>query len=189
MPANGFENIEVIDPFVEKGWSPRIQLTLASHEEVDDLERQVGRFPLGYREYVTTLGRGEYCSYIRVQMPSEILEGYVDYRRSLDEHWFWEMSEELISKETATESVNFASTIDGNSLLFHPDTPEQVFVLPRNDDCGYIVGADLYQMIDWLCVSRQHPTGVVGETHTERYFVPYNELAYEHGLIRPAKYS
>lgn len=189
MYANRFTDIEVIDPYVEKGWSPRVQLTLASHLEVDALEEQIGRFPLGYRDYVTTLGRGEYCNYVRVQMPSEIQEGYLEYQRVLDEFWWWELSEEVVSKKTATESVYFASTIDGDAILFHPSNAERILVLPRNDDRSYVIGSDLYEVIDWLCVHHITPTGNVGETNVERYFVPYNELAKEHGLIRPAKYS
>ena len=184
-----FKNIEVIDPYVEKGWSSEVRLTHSNNEEVDFLESELGEFPVGYRDYVTTLGRGEYCSYIRVNMPREVLDGYAEYQKFIDEYWFWEMSEETIPKDYALSSVYFASTIDGDAIFFHPDAIDEIFVLPRNDDKGHIIGTNLYEAIDWLCVSR-HDTksGSIGEEHVERYFVPYNPWAYEHGHIVPERY-
>lgn len=99
-----FENVKIIDPYVEKGWTPELKLTLATDEDVDFAETIIKvSFPDGYKEYVTTLGLGEYCNYIRIDMPHDILFGYKKYRKILDEYWFWEMGEEILSKEKAIE--------------------------------------------------------------------------------------
>jgi len=81
-----FEEVIVVDPYVDKGWTPKIQLTLASEKDVDELEHTLGVvFPAGYREFVTTLGLGEYCNYIRIAMPDAIISGCRDSQKFLDE--------------------------------------------------------------------------------------------------------
>jgi hypothetical protein len=62
-----FEEVKIVDPYVQKGWTPELKLTLASSDEVDALQAKLGVvFPEGYREFVTTLGLGEYCNFIRI---------------------------------------------------------------------------------------------------------------------------
>jgi hypothetical protein len=47
----GFENTKLIDPYVEKGWTPELKLTLASSDEVDNVEANLNvSFPVGYKE-------------------------------------------------------------------------------------------------------------------------------------------
>ena len=80
-----FENVKIVDPYVEKGWTAELKLTLATPDEVDDVEAKLNvSFPIGYKEYVTTLGFGEYCNYITIDMPSTILPGYEKYQRFLN---------------------------------------------------------------------------------------------------------
>src|SRR6476659_4125168 len=108
-----FENVRIIDPYVEKGWTPELKLTRATPEDVDAAEAKIGTsLPGGYREYVTTLGFGAYCNYIRIEMPSAILSGYEEYQGFLDEYWFWEMGEDILPKEKAIESIKIGDTID-----------------------------------------------------------------------------
>jgi hypothetical protein len=182
-----FENVKLIDPYVEKGWTPELKLTLATLDEVNALEVKLKvSFPKGYKEYVTTLGFGDYCSYIRIDMPSKILSGYKKYQQSLDEYLFWEMGEDILSKEKAIDSIKIGSTIDGDVIIFHPSNSHELFVLPRHDDMLHKIGSNLYEAIDWLCVYRDNPhSGNVGETHERRYFVPDNPFGYTHGIIFP----
>lgn len=182
-----FGDITIVDPYVEKGWTPEIRLTLSTVGEVKSVESQLNvRFPNGYEEYVTTLGFGDYCSYIRIDMPSKVLSGYKDYQEFLNEYWFWDLSKETFSKQRALESIILGSTVDGDAMMFHPSNRKELFVLPRHDDISYCIGSDLYEAIDWLCVSRHNPdSGRVGETHDRRYFVPDNPYAYTHGTLRP----
>lgn len=182
-----FENIKIIDPYVEKGWTLELKLTLAAPDEVDAVEAKLNvSFPAGYKEYVTILGQGAYCSYIRIDMPSAILSGYREYQQFLDEYWFWEMGEDILSKEKAIESIKIGDTIDGDVILFHPSNSSELFVLPRHDDMLHKIGGNLYEAIDWLCVYRHNPhSGSVGETHERRYFVPDNPFQYTHGVLFP----
>jgi hypothetical protein len=182
-----FEEVKVIDPYVEKGWTAELKLTLATPAEVEDLEANLNvPMPVGYKEYVTMLGLGNYCYYIRVDMPSEILSGYEEYRDSLREYWFWEMGKDILTKEKALESIKIGETIDGDAIIFHPSRSDELFVLPRHDDMLHLIGSSLYEAINWLCVYRHNPySGSVGETHERRYFVPDNPFAYTHGVLLP----
>ena len=182
-----FDNVKIIDPYVENGMCSEVKLTLATNSDVDAVEtKEDFHFPAGYREYVTTFGRGEYCSYIRIHMPAKILAEFRDYQRLLDEYWFWDLGKDVISKSKALESVNIGDTMDGDVILFHPSHPNELFVLPRHDDISHLVGSNLYDAIDWLCVYRHNPqSGSVGENHDRRYFVPWNPLAETHGWLIP----
>jgi hypothetical protein len=182
-----FENVKIIDPYVEKGWTPELKLMLAADEDVDFAETIIiVSFPDGYKDYVTTLGLGEYCNYIRIAMPQDILLSYKKYQQFLDKYWFWEMGEEILSKEKATESIKIGETIDGDVIIFHPSNSNELFVLPRHDDMLHKIGDNLYEAIDWLCIYRHNPhSGSVGETHEKRYFVPDNPFAHTHGILRP----
>ena len=78
-----FKDVVIVDPYVDKGWTPEIRLTQASDKDVDQLEETFGiGFPDGYRDYVTTLGLGEYCNYIRIAMPDAIMSGCPRRRNS-----------------------------------------------------------------------------------------------------------
>jgi len=182
-----FESVKIIDPYLEKGWVPELKLTLATDEDVDFAETMIiMSFPDGYKEFVTTLGFGEYCNYIRIMMPRDILLGYKKYQKSLDEYWFWEMGEDILSKERAIECIKIGDTIDGDVIIFHPSNSNELFVLPRHDDTLHKIGNNLYEAIDWLCVYRHNPhSGSVGETHEKRYFVPCNPFSNTYGILRP----
>lgn len=182
-----FETVKIVDPYVEKGWTPELKLTLASSDEVDALQAELGVvFPEGYREFVTTLGLDEYCNFIRIDMPSRILSEYEDYQKSLDEYWFWDLGKHVLSQERAMESIKMGDTDLGDVIIFHPENNNELFLLPRHDDMLHNIGTNLYEAIDWLCISRHNPhSGSVGETHKQRYFIPSNPFARTHGVLIP----
>jgi len=185
-----FEEVKIVDPYVEKGWTPELKLTLASLDEVDAVEAELDVvFPEGYREFVTTLGLGQYCNFIRIDMPSRILSEYEEHQRSLNEYWFWDLSKDVLSQERAMESIKIGDTDHGDVIIFHPENNRELFVLPRDDDLLHRIGSNLYEAIDWLCTSRDNPhSGSVGETHKRRYFVPSNPLARTHGVLVPEEF-
>jgi hypothetical protein len=177
-----FEKVKIIDPYVEKGWTPELKLTLARPEEVKALESKLGTsFPVGYKEYVTTMGKGNfYCdAVIRVDMPSGILSQDREHQQFLDEYGFWEDSEELISKEKAVECIRIADTDGGDVIIFHPSNSEKLFILPHDDEMIYEIGTNLYEAIDWLneWVSNSDDERDDSEP---RYFVPDNQFGYTH---------
>lgn len=182
-----FRAIKLIDPYVEKGWTPELKLTVATNDDVFSLETTIQvPLPDGYKEYVMTLGKGEYCSFIRVDMPLAILTGYKQYQQFLEEYWFWEMGEKLLTKEKAVESIKIGDTVDGDVIIFHPSSSKEIFVLPRHDEMLHKIGGNLFEAIDWLCIYRHNPdSGSVGETHDKRYFVPANPFQDTNGVLVP----
>ena len=187
--VHNFSVLPIIDPYVENGTCSEMKLTLASDEDVDRLEEVLRiKLPAGYREFVTLLGQGEYCNFIRVDLPGTIEKEWKNRQEFLNEYFWWEMGEEVLNKEKIIESIEIASTIDGDVIIFHPSNSERLYVLPRNDDMLYEIGSNLYEAIDWLCVSHNKETGYVGETHERRYFVPYNPLQDDHGILKPEGY-
>jgi hypothetical protein len=183
-----YENVKIIDPYVEKGWTPELKLTLATAEEVDFLEATLNlTFPEGYKEYVTTFGKGSYYGIeaIRVDMPSAILSKYREYQQRLDEYWFWEDGEELLPKERAVECIRIADTDGGNEIIFHPSNSKELFLLPHDEEVIYKIGTNLYEAIDWLCNDWSFDTKKERSINVQRYFVPDNQFAYTNGVISP----
>lgn len=182
-----FKNVKIIDPYVENGMAKELKLTLSTTVEVKLVENKLNTtFPKGYKEYVTTLGSGLYCGYIQVKMPNIILAENKENQEFLEEYYFWEMGDEILSKERAIESIKIADTLDNDVIIFHPSKIDELFVLPRHDDMLHNIGSSLYEAIDWLCVYRHNPrSGSVGETHQKRYFIPDNPFQITNGIIFP----
>lgn len=184
-----FETVKVVDPYVEKGWTPELKLTLATLEDIEFVETMLNlTFPNGYKEFVTTFGIGTYCGHntaIRVDMPKEILFDYKKHQQFLNEYWFWEASEDVISKEKAIEYIKICDDDVGDVVIFHPTNPNELFVLPHDDDFSYKIGKDLYEVFDWLVAEGSKAAGGNEESWKRRMFVPYNPFAYTNGIIRP----
>jgi|GEM_PF-1587058 len=183
-----FGNVKIVDPYVEKGWTAELKLTLATPEEVEAVESELKvSFPIGYKEFVTTFGNGDFYdgnAVIRIDMPSTILSGFGEYQHFLDEYWFWELSEDLLPKEKAIESIKIGDTDIGDVIIFHPSNSQEIFVLPNGDDALYKVGSNLYEAIDWLSnKNNSHPSWK--NRRLQRYFVPDNPFKYSNGVLRP----
>ncbi|HEX8198435.1 MAG TPA: SMI1/KNR4 family protein [Pyrinomonadaceae bacterium] len=189
MKETPFENVKIVDPYVERGWTPELKLMLATPEEVDALEAKLNlTFPEGYREFVTTFGKGDYCGHntaIRVDMPSAISSEYKEHQEFLDEFWFWEDSEDLLPKEKAVECIRVCDTDVGDVIIFHSSSPNELFVLPHSDDIAYRIGSNLYEAFDWLVAKGSQAAGGTEESLKWRVFVPDNPFAYSNGVIRP----
>ena len=180
-----FENVKIIDPYVEKGWTPELKLTLARPEEVGVLEAKLNvSFPDGYKEYVTALGLGVYygkAANFRVDMPSAILSEYREHQEFLDKYWFWEEGEDLLPKERAMECIRIADTDGGDVIIFHPSNPKELFILPHEDEMIYKIGSNLYEALDFDW--NLNPEDF--DFRRQIYFVPDNPFAYTHGVIFP----
>jgi len=187
-----FENIKIVNPYFEEGRTPEVKLTLATSDEVTAVEAELNlAFPRGYKEFVTTLGKGEYCGHntaIRVEMPSEILSGYKKHRQFLDEYWFWEEGEDLLPKAKAIESIQICEDDVGDVVIFHPSNPNELFALPHEDDYSHRIGRDLYEALDWLVAEGSRAAGGTEESLKRRMFVPHDPLRYGREVIRPEGY-
>ena len=184
-----FETVKIVDPYFEKGWTSELNLTLAIPEEVNTLEINLNiSFPEGYREFVTILGKGQYCGHntaIRVEMPLEVLSEYKENQRFLDEYWFWEASEDLLPRKKAIECIKVCDTDIGDVVIFHPSNPKELFALPHEDDFSYEIGSNLYEVFDWLVAKGSKAAGGTKESLKWRVFVPYNPLSVSNEVIMP----
>ena len=127
------------------------KLETFTHEDVDAVEAALGtRFPVGYREYVTTLGRGEYCSYINVFPPQEIVENQTGGKPPLQEFCHsWDGAEFGITPERLAKSVMIANSINGDWIVFEASLPETIYILPSDESVMHKVEA-LTDVLTWL---------------------------------------
>jgi hypothetical protein len=146
------------------------ELNPIRHEVVSDVEARLNiTFPLGYREFITTLGQGFFCeSYIRVYPPRRILKEYRDFQKRWAEYWFWDDGRDVLSKAKALQAIIIADTMEGDELIFCPDEPERLYVLPRNKDTIFQVGTTLFEALEWLCHS-----GILIEPMQDNTFEPF----------------
>ncbi len=160
------------------------KLRVTTDVDVVLAQTQLGtQFPNGYRDYVTTLGTG-YCNdYIRVLLPAEVLSDLGEAR----ERWAmfapsrYKEGRDLLPLERMVESIMLLDTIDGDEAVFHPDAPNALYVLPRQDEQIYEIGHTLNDALTWLLsahvlayrerISVLMPTGEF-VTRPIRYFVP-----------------
>ncbi|EWT01274.1 hypothetical protein N865_05630 [Intrasporangium oryzae NRRL B-24470] len=141
------------------------ELTLHTTEEVDEAEAVLGlRLPDGYRELVTTLGDGVISGLLRVCRPADLPRRQGFLAEVLHRGWFYDEPDETMSRTNAMESVMVADTLDGDVIIFHPDT-RQLHVLPRHDTRTHAVGSNLWALVDWL-----QDSGVIVNPHPFRHF-------------------
>ena len=164
-------------------------LVLSPPAEVDTVEAQLGvHFPSGYREYVTQFGEGVLGgSYVRIYPPRRILSGannLVEWRRRIDQYWFWDGGSGVLTKEQVLEAVIIGDTLDGDELIVHPENPERIYLLPRQSEEIYVAGDGVPAAIEWLCTS-----GTLTEPFRERNFEPFNSEARQHGNTDDAGYT
>jgi hypothetical protein len=82
---------------------------LAAPAEVDALVTDLGwELPAGYREYVTTLGRGELCDFLHVRMPEEVREPGSRLAEYLS--GFWQPG--LLTRQDWDEAIVFATSAE-----------------------------------------------------------------------------
>jgi SMI1 / KNR4 family (SUKH-1) len=108
-----------------------------SVETLLEVETSLGfRFPDDYREFITTFGDGDIMDgAIRAFSPRHILAvGLGETRDRLSEFWFWDQSPDILNQEKAVQCVPFFDSADGDDILFHPNNPDEWFVLAHEAD-------------------------------------------------------
>ena len=140
---------------------------------IDAAEAELGiRFPDGYREFMTRFGEGALADYVRVYPPHQLLAGdncVVEWRKRIEEYWFWDDGIDVLTKEKALESCIIADTLDGDELITHPSDPDRLYVLPRHEEMIYVAGDGLLAAIEWLLTS-----GTLTDPIEERNFDPFD---------------
>jgi hypothetical protein len=135
-------------------------------------------FPDGYVEYMAELGEGVLSDRIRIWSPRRVENELPEHRRFWSDNFCWDIDGPLTQARTA-ETVLLGDTIEGDGLVFHPDRPDDLFVLPRHEDQIYRIGPGLDAAIDWLCDS-----GVLSRPVAFSYFEPYGEREHIKRSIR-----
>ena len=130
------------------------------------------RFPSGYREFITQHGRGILGGLVRITTPSEIVAGARsagEWRKRIEEYWFWDNSAELLPKAHALGCVVIADTVGGDELIFHPSEPDRLYVLAHDFDEAYLASTTgLEAAVDWFFTS-----GKLDEPFEDDSFEPY----------------
>ncbi|MBI2566095.1 MAG: hypothetical protein HYV63_03555 [Candidatus Schekmanbacteria bacterium] len=134
------------------------RLILAEPADVRALAARVGPLPDGYEQYVTRLGHGLYCTFIRIAMPAQIVKDLRDTRARWREYFNWD--EETLAKSALLKAVRIGDTLHGDELVYHRGHPESIFVLPRYDSRIYEITGGLEPAIDWACRSKKLTTPI-----------------------------
>lgn len=135
-----FEDVYLVDD----------ELSLASHEAVTSLEDRLGfALPAGYREFVTRFGNGAYCNQLYVLMPEEVEECTRNLERSLSEFFFWDKATHILSRSQVAKSIQLGHSLDGDEVIFNPDTEYGLYVLPSHDDTIYWMPQLFRDPLDW----------------------------------------
>jgi hypothetical protein len=126
------------------------KLQTISQEQLALLQKTLGfPLPVGYAEFMATLGIGDYCGLLRVYEPDAIPEENRQTQALWQEYFSWEDGRDVLPREEVARCVVFANTIDGDNLLFHPRIPDRLFVLPRHDDTIYWVPECFLNPLEW----------------------------------------
>ncbi len=115
------------------------KLQTTPRERLDDLETQLGMpLPLGYREYLQTLGEGDFCHDLHVLSPERVLDDSErtwwskTYLPVAIEEEFWE-DRPLLTDDELSRCVLFARSDEGDQFVSCPDRPGELFELPRHE--------------------------------------------------------
>ncbi len=126
------------------------KLHLISDSEIDDLERWLNApLPHGYRDYMTTLGVGNYSWMVNVWTPTEIRESQEYSQRSVRECYqhFYEQESQLTFEEAVT-GIGIATTFNADSIYYLP-SQQRLFVLPSGGRIAYWMECGLINPLDW----------------------------------------
>ncbi len=119
-------------------------------------------FPDGYRDYVMTFGAGQFNDRMRVLTPGEIVdrtEQFRDIQRGLaaeaeaDGFSRWDLFEaglDLFPPERLLSAILLIDAGDGEEIVFHPSSPDDLFHLPHDDTRIERAGRTLDDAITWF---------------------------------------
>ena len=129
------------------------KLATFTHADIDAAETELGtRFPDGYREYMTTFGKGEYCNYINVSTPQMIVKDQMGEKPPLQQFCnSWDGSEFGITPERLAKAILLGNSIDGDWIIFEAGLPDAVYVLPESEYIFYSGGLNLLDALDRTC--------------------------------------
>src|SRR5580704_12193283 len=135
------------------------QLDRATDADVQVAERTLKtHFPQGYREFVTTLGKGLYCDLIRVYLPQRVAAEVGEFRDRVSEYFVWDEGEDVLPRSRAVESICIADTVGGDEVVFHPDDAAQLYLLPHDSETIPKIGSTFDAALAWILQSGELTT-------------------------------
>lgn len=138
-----------IDAFIESTYMVSRHRDLVQDRALKLLKSKTARMPDGYDTFMETVGRGELTTWVRVYDPERIASQLAEWRQRIEQFWFWDDAGTGISQERALEACVFADTYDGDEFIVHPDSPNDVFVLPRHEDQVLAAGTGFASAMIW----------------------------------------
>ena len=159
-----FDNFKII-PNYNTG---KTDLFLAENEEILACENTLNIvLDEDYKEYVSTYGSGILGgTYVRIYLPETIILTLAEWKKRINEYWFWDQGKDILTKEAVLDAVRIGDTYDADEIIFYKN---EYFILPGNSEMIYKVGSALGETITWLCSS-----GVLTEAFSEREFEPFD---------------
>lgn len=135
-----FEDVYLVDD----------ELQIIDDAAIVAAEEQLGMtLPRGYHAYLTVLGRGTYCDQIYVFPPDKIELETVELRETLRDYFFWDGGIDILPKSLIEQSLLIARSLDGDALIYHPESTYGVYVLPRDDDTIYWLTPEFEDPLAW----------------------------------------
>lgn len=159
-----FDNYKIISNYNTN----KTDLFLAENEEILACEKTLNIvFDEDYKEYVSTYGSGILGgTYVRIYLPETIILALEEWKKRINEYWFWDQGKNILTKEAVLDAVRIGDTYDADEINFYKN---EYFILPGNSEMIYKVGTTLGETIAWLCSS-----GVLTEAFSEREFEPFD---------------
>ena len=140
MENDMFEDVYLVDN----------QLSLIDSAEILATENKLSVIlPRGYHSFLTTLGHGTYCDQVYVFLPGDIEEKTAEFRKTLRNDFFWDRGLNVLGKSQIEQSLLIARSMDGDELIYHPDSEHGIYVLPRHDDTIYWLSPDFDDPMRW----------------------------------------
>ncbi|MEO0563595.1 MAG: SMI1/KNR4 family protein [Chloroflexota bacterium] len=113
-----------------------------SREAIAEVEDELGMaLPSGYTDLIQAYGIGRYCNVFEINSLYEIYRDFMlkptSWRDYYDTGGYDNeeiaASKQIISPEALQESIAIAHSIDGDMVIYNPQTPHQIYVLPRHN--------------------------------------------------------
>jgi hypothetical protein len=103
------------------------------------------QLPASYTAFISTLGSGLYCDFVRILSLEQIIERHnSEYTKLMHYNYTPFTLSEL------HRSITIASSIDGDAVVYIPGNAEQFFVLPRHDNVIYLAPYGMHDLCYWV---------------------------------------
>ncbi len=122
-----------VSPMFKSVYRVSTQSPVVPAAEIDALRQRLKiPLPIGYREYVTTLGDGELCDLLRVNVPQKVAPEHPDIRATLAEALReGNLESDRLSEDDLEESISFATSSNADFYVCCPRFGSDLFEIPR----------------------------------------------------------